>query len=145
VRSYQPRLEILEDRTLLSIYKVFAEEDTMKPVTQKHRLCLEPLEARCLPSTVTNLSDHDPGSLRDAIASTLSGGTVDFQPGLAGTITLTTGELAIAKDLIIAGPGVGVITVSGHNGYWRVFNITATVNISGLTIANGSEIDGGGI
>src|SRR5215813_7532273 len=59
----------------------------------RNRLCLESLEARCLPSTVTNLSDHDPGSLRDAIATTPNGGTVDFEPGLTGTIILTTGEL----------------------------------------------------
>jgi hypothetical protein len=56
---------------------------------------------------VTNLSDHDPGSLRDAIATTPNGGTVDFQPGLTGTITLTTGELVIGRDITIEGPGAG--------------------------------------
>jgi hypothetical protein len=110
-------------------------------------LCLEWLEARCLPSTVTNLSDSGPGSLRDAIAMTPSGGTVDFQAGLRGTITLTTGELAINKDLSIDGPGPDVITVSGNNAS-RVFNIANfTVAISGLTIADGKAIndDGGGM
>jgi hypothetical protein len=76
----------------------------------ENRLSLEWLEARCLPSTVTTLSDHDPGSLRDAVATTPSGGTVDFQPGLNGTITLTMGELAINKDLTIDGPGASVIS-----------------------------------
>jgi len=85
-----------------------------------------------------NLSDHDPDSLRQAIVDTQSGGTVDFQAGLSGTITLTTGELLIAKDLTIAGPGASVITVSGNHAS-RVFNIAApfTVTISGLTIADG--------
>src|SRR6516225_6123166 len=92
------------------------------------RLRLELLESRCLPSTVTNLTDHDPGSLRDAIANTPAGGTVDFQAGLTGTITLTTGELAINKDLTIAGPGAGVITVSGNHAS-RVFNIAATFTV----------------
>src|SRR5262249_37399020 len=97
------------------------------------RLFLELLEARCLPSTVTNLTDHDPGSLRDAIATTPSGGTVDFQPGLTGTIVLTTGELAINKDLTIVGPGADVITVSGNKAS-RVFDIgNYTTAISGLT------------
>jgi hypothetical protein len=109
---------------------------------------VEGLEDRCLLSTVTNLTDHDPGSLRDAIATTPPGGTVDFEPGLSGTIVLTTGELAIAKDLTIAGPGAGVITVNA-NFASRVFNIQATftVAISGLTIANGSVTSarGGGI
>jgi hypothetical protein len=107
---------------------------------------VEGLEERCLPSTVTNLSDHDPGSLRDAIASTPSGGTVDFQAGLSGTIILTTSELGIAKDLTITGPGADVITVSGNRAF-RVFNIAPTfvVAISGLTIADGfPQTDGGG-
>jgi hypothetical protein len=94
---------------------------------------------------VTNLSDHDPGSLRDAIATTPPGGTVTFQPGLAGTITLTTGELAITKNLTIAGPGAGALTVSGNHAS-RVLDIAATVTISGLTIADGMSSDvGGGI
>src|SRR6516165_3312670 len=102
----------------------------------RSRPCLELLESRCLPSTVTNLSDHDPGSLRDAIATSPDGGTVDFQPGLTGTIVLTTGELAINKDLTIEGPGADVITVSGNKAS-RVFNIGKTVAILRLTIADG--------
>src|SRR5438128_1956872 len=77
--------------------------------------CLEVLEDRWLPSTVTNLLDAGPGSLRDAIALTPAGETVDFQTGLAGTITLTTGQLTIDHDLTIAGPGADRITVSGNN------------------------------
>jgi hypothetical protein len=98
---------------------------------------------------VTNLNDAGMGSLRDAIAATPSGGTVDFQPGLSGTITLTTGELGISKDLTISGPGADVIRVGG-GGASRVFDITGifTVSTSGLTIADGNAIggfDGGGI
>jgi predicted outer membrane repeat protein len=114
---------------------------------RRGRLWLEPLEARFLPSTVTNLSDGDPGSLRDAIATTPAGGTVDFQPGLTGTITLTTGELDVNQDLTIEGPGASVITVSGNNAS-RVFNIGKfTVAISGLTIADGTvtDLNGGGL
>jgi hypothetical protein len=86
------------------------------------------------------------GSLRDAIAVTPAGGTVDFQSGLTGTITLTSGELAISKNLAITGPGAEIITVSGNHAS-RVFNIEAsvTVAISGLTIANGSAAQGGGM
>jgi predicted outer membrane repeat protein len=102
------------------------------------------LERRCLPSTVTNLNDSGTGSLRDAIAS---GGTVDFQPGLSGTITLTTGSLEISENLSIEGPGAGVITVSG-NKQFEVFRIdsSVTASILGLTIANGFSGDfAGGI
>jgi hypothetical protein len=113
----------------------------------RRRLALEPLECRCVPSTVTNLTDHDPGSLRDALASTKAGGTVDFQAGLNGTIALTSGTLAITKDVTIAGPGPDNITISGTNTL-QVFNIAAghLVTISGLTIADGrSPVIAGGI
>jgi hypothetical protein len=63
------------------------------------QLRLERLENRQLPSTVFNLNDAGPGSLRQAIADTPSEGTVDFDPDLAGTIALTTEELLIAEDL----------------------------------------------
>src|SRR5438270_12485603 len=86
------------------------------------RLYVEVLETRCLPSTVTNLSDHDPGSLRDAIATTPAGGTVEFRSGLSGTITLTTAPLALAKDITIMGPGADEITVNGNRGF-QVFNV----------------------
>jgi hypothetical protein len=98
-----------------------------------------------VPSTVTNLTDHDPGSLRDAIAATPTGGTVEFQPGLSGTIILTSGTLAIAQDITIAGPGSGVITISGNNQF-QVFDIAPEVSarIAGLAIANGLNPGGDG-
>ncbi len=107
-------------------------------------LHLQVLEDRCVPSTVTNLNDAGPGSLRQAILDTPAGGTVDFRPGLTGTITLTTGELALNKELAIAGPGANVITVSGNHAS-RVFSISATVAISGLTVTDGTADFGGGI
>jgi hypothetical protein len=99
---------------------------------------------------VTTVDDSGAGSLRQAILDTPPGGTVDFQEGLSGTITLTTGELLIDKDLTITGPGADVITVSG-NGASRVFEVTSgvTAAVSGLTIANGRvtgvSAQGGGI
>jgi hypothetical protein len=101
---------------------------------------LEGLEDRCLPATVTTLADNVAGSLRAAIANTPAGGTVDFQPGLSGTITLTIGNLPINKNLFINGPGAGIIAVSG-GGNFQIFNIASgiTVTISQLTITSGSS------
>ncbi|MEW6210362.1 MAG: choice-of-anchor Q domain-containing protein [Acidobacteriota bacterium] len=101
--------------------------------------------------TVTNLNDSGAGSLRQAItdANAMMGAdTIDFQAGLTGTITLTSGQLpTITQDLTITGPGAASLTVSGNNAS-RVFEIAAgvTVMISDMTISNGSVTGfGGGI
>src|SRR5579872_6472508 len=65
---------------------------------------LEGLEDRNLPSTLTVLNNLDsgPGSLRAEIAAAHSGDTIQFASTLKGqTITLTSGELAITKNLNI--------------------------------------------
>ena len=105
--------------------------------------------------TVLNTNDSGAGSLRAAIAGAASGDTINFQAGVSGTITLTSGELLINKSLTISGPGAGVISVSGNNAS-RVFhvedagaNAPDTVAISGLTITGGLTADpsgqGGGL
>src|SRR5262249_44959295 len=111
---------------------------------KRFRPLLEGLEQRALLATVTNLSDDGPGSLREAIAIAPAGDTVVFEPGLSGTITLTTGQLTIDKSLTIAGPGADVLTVSGDDAS-RVFLIDgSTVAISGLTIADGRAVGDSG-
>jgi hypothetical protein len=90
---------------------------------------------------VYNLNDNGPGSLRDVVGVTVSG-TVTFQPGLHGTITLTNGEIPIGQSIRIQGPGADKLTVDG-NATDRVFEIGngATVTISGLCISNGAATD----
>src|SRR3954447_24114469 len=89
---FRPRLEGLEDRTVLSTL------------------------------TVTNNHDGGAGSLRAAIKAANSGDTIVFAPSLDGqTITLTSGELAISKSLDIEGPGADKLAVSGNNAV-RVFD-----------------------
>src|SRR4051812_33166950 len=77
------------------------------------------LEDRTLPSAVTvlNLADDGAGSLRQAIADAraLPGADViQFQAGLNGTVTLTSGPLQIADDVTIQGPGSGSLALSGN-------------------------------
>ena len=103
---------------------------------------------------VLNMSDSGAGSLRQAVESLPSGGVITFDPSLAGkTIYLTSGELLLAQNMTITGPGANQLTVSGnHNS--RVLDIAPGVTnvISGLTIADGLAGDtivypdlGGGI
>jgi hypothetical protein len=109
---------------------------------------LESLESRRLLNalTVSNATDSGVGSLRAQIAAAQSGDTISFAPALAGqTITLTSGELAIAKNLIIQGTGAG-LTISG-NDQSRVFKIvgsTTRAEVHGLTITHGVAGGGGG-
>jgi hypothetical protein len=115
-----------------------------RPVAGRgYRPRLEGLEERWLPSTVTNLNDSGTGSLRDALATTAAGGTVDFQPGLTGTITLTSGTLTVGRSLTVTGPGAKVITVSGNNAY-GVFHVSPAVTVAsaGLTVANARGVSG---
>jgi hypothetical protein len=64
---------------------------------------------------------------------------------MSGPITLTSSTLAITKDVTIAGPGTGLIRVSGNN-LFQIFNIAPGINvtISGLTIADGTSLSGDG-
>jgi uncharacterized repeat protein (TIGR03803 family) len=99
--------------------------------------------------TVNNLNDSGGGSLRDAIYNANWGDKINIT--VNGTLTLTTGELAIGKSLTITGPGSNLLTVNGNNRS-RVFLIMPgsiflpgpTVTISGLTIANGLAQGGAG-
>jgi hypothetical protein len=97
--------------------------------------------------TVTNTADSGPGSLRQTIAAAFSGDRIVFDPSMQGhTITLTTGELAINKDLDIEGLGADQLAISG-NHQSRVFDIGggATVTIAGLTITDGLAFQMGAV
>lgn len=92
--------------------------------------------------TVTNLNNAGAGSLRQAVADTPAGGTVDF--AVTGTIVLGS-EIEIDKSLTIQGPGADMLTVSGGNTT-RVFNVTGgtDVKINDIRIADGFVDDGNG-
>src|SRR5881394_2332962 len=109
------------------------------------------LVALSLPSraaTVTSTADNGPGSLREAIANAAAGETISFS--VSGVITLTSGELLITNDLRIRGPGASELMIQRstetNTPGFRIFNVRSGIaTISGLTISNGREREGGGI
>ncbi|WP_375472304.1 PEP-CTERM sorting domain-containing protein [uncultured Nostoc sp.] len=86
--------------------------------------------------TVNNLDDSGFGSLRDVINTATSNDVVEFLLGSnPSTINLTSGALAIAKNLTINGLGANLLTISSNNQF-PVFDISAAnVTLSGLAIA----------
>ena len=101
--------------------------------------------------TVANTNDAGAGSLRQAIADAVAGDVIGFDASIAGqTITLTTGELEIAKALTIQGPSTSGITIRG-GGTSRVLEVTALestdqITLRNLTITGGNIVGlGGGI
>lgn len=108
---------------------------------------------------VTKIADTNDGtcdadcSLREAIATACSGNTITFNTAgvfaTPQTITLTLGELSVARNVTIDGPDAtgNHVTVSG-GGASRVFNISPgkTVTIRELTVTGASTaLTGGGI
>jgi hypothetical protein len=101
--------------------------------------------------TVTNLDDAGAGSLRQAVldANAAAGpDIIEFQAALSGTITLSTGQIAISDSVSIQGPGPSTITVNGNSAS-RIFYLYSgagliDVAISGLTLSGGSGVTFGG-
>lgn len=118
----------------------------------KRVLHVEGLEDRRMMAifSVGNLNDSGAGSLRQAILdANAASGADSISFATAGTITLSSGELAITDDLTISGPGAEDLVIDA-NGSSRVFSIASgdSVTISGLTITGGyvsGANEGGGI
>jgi len=89
--------------------------------------------------TVTNNADSGVGSLRQAIADAAAGDTIQFASSLANqTISLTSGQLNVTKNLTIDGAAAAGLTISGNNAS-RVINVQSLVNftLKNVTVANG--------
>jgi Ca2+-binding RTX toxin-like protein len=97
--------------------------------------------------TVTSTADSGAGSLREAIEKAQAGDTIKFSSSLANkTVTLTTGQLNITKNLIIDGAGAAGLTLSGNNAS-RVFEVEGgglSFTLKNLTVAGGRVADDGG-
>jgi hypothetical protein len=111
--AVRPRLEVLEERRVLSTLTVTSNLDS-------------------------NVFPGD-GTLRGELEVAQSGDTIAFATGLQ-TIMLSGSQLEINKNLTIQGPGSSPLAISG--GGARVFQVDAGANvaISGLTIGGGGGV-----
>ena len=104
-------------------------------------VALAPGPAGAVACVVNSVADSGPGTLREKVNDATCD-SITFTLPNPSTITLTTGELTIGRNLTITGPGAAALTVSGNNAS-RVFNVTGgTAVISGLTVTNGRENNG---
>jgi len=108
-RSSRPRLEVLEDRTLLAV------------------------------DYVSNTNDSGSGSLRDTIANAFPGDTIAFATDVTGTIWLTSPlEITQNLDIEGPGANNLMLSGYGASRVFQVDDgVTAT--IAGLTIADASQ------
>ena len=146
------------NRWMLSHLKGFNGFARSRPFAKPARLTLDTLEDRAVPAviSVSNTNDAGAGSLRAALISVNTSAdatnTVNFIPGLTGTITTASDLPTIAKPVAIVGPGAALITVNGA-GTFKLFTFDDTLagaieaSIAGLTITGGknSTTGGGGV
>ncbi len=135
-RRRRPQIEALEPRQMLSITvdTLVDEEFTTGNTIEQERL------------------DGDGLSLREAIGyanESITADRIEFASSLtaggAEEIDLDYGELTIADDVAIAGPGAGLLTIDAQDNS-RVFKINSGVDaeISGVTITGGGGVTTGG-
>ena len=97
---------------------------------------------------MTTLADSGEGSLRDALGRIAEGGTITFDPSLAGgTMTLTSGQLAIDGSVTVDASAAAPVTISA-GGASRVLQVAASAQVSmnDLVLRDGvAAPQGGGI
>jgi beta-glucanase (GH16 family) len=96
---------------------------------------------------VTTLADSGEGSLRDALSQIAEGGTITFDPALAGETIPVGTELVANRSVTIDATAAPDIVLDGQ-GEGRVLRVTAgaTVALHHLVIANGAgTLQGGGV
>lgn len=94
---------------------------------------------------VTNADDVGPGSLRDALDLVEDGGTVRFDPSLAGATLALASPLMIATNVTVdASDAPGFVVDAG--GSMRIATISAGTNvrIDAMALTNGSHANAGG-
>lgn len=133
----------------------FALDQRGMPRPNGARCDLGAVEYQAAPTTtltVTSAAGTGAGSLRATIEAANAFDnfslTIMFAPQVAGTLSLSSGQIDITRSLAIVGPGADLLTITGAGAH-RLFRIDggADVSLSGLTLSSGNagSEDGGAI
>jgi uncharacterized repeat protein (TIGR01451 family)/CSLREA domain-containing protein len=94
-----------------------------------------------LREAVSNADANNDATGGDCAAGSPGADTIDLS-SLSGTITLTSTLPTISDELLISGPGAGVLTIDA-NGHEQVFTVgSALATIDGLTMIGAAINDG---
>lgn len=95
--------------------------------------------------TVSVNADSGTGTLRQAVNDVCNADTIVFSLPASSTITLTSGEIAIANDMKIFGNDLNNFVISGNNTS-RIFNVSAgkTLTLKDMKLINGFSTSNGG-
>jgi len=95
--------------------------------------------------SVTNTNDTGSGSLRAAItAANAAQGSNTIAITAIGTIVLSSPLPTVSFTVTITGPGATKLTIQGSSGPAPVLSMDGTVQLSGVTIAGGTNTGGNG-
>jgi parallel beta-helix repeat protein len=95
---------------------------------------------------VMNCLDSGPGSLRQTVSDSGSGDSIDLSHLTCSQITLTSGRIDVARDVLFQGPGSTLLTIDGDNND-RIFNQDGPYQLAvyGMTLQHGyADTFGGG-
>jgi len=94
--------------------------------------------------TVTNTNETGTGSLSKAIMDATKPGSHTIDITAMGTINLTGPLPMLSYTLTITGPGADKLTIQRSAGTFPIITVAGVVEISGVTIKNGSNTGVGG-
>lgn len=91
-----------------------------------------------LPEAITAANTNN--VYRECLPGEIGMDIIQFAGNVTGTITLSAALPVITEDLVITGPGAGVLTINGSDGAYHIFEIDVgvsgqrTVTIIGMTL-----------
>lgn len=94
---------------------------------------------------VMNTNDSGLGSLREAINlanADPNSSTITFDPGVVGTIVLTSDLPTISESVTITGPGAGTLAINGDGNIVFLISGAINVEVTGLVIDNAGSNSG---